>query len=70
MAKHEQCGADYPHREHRVNVGWEYDSYERCGGIPSADDLRRAEYREAKALVKHEKRMARLRRKAARYATA
>lgn len=63
MAKHENCPMNTAHRPHNINVGWQFSYYERCGGIMSADDKRRAELRVERQIVKERKKAARHERK-------
>lgn len=76
MAKHKNCGIESAHRPHNINVGWQFSCYERCEGIMSVEEIRRAEIRRAeirstrkaikdsKKSVRHERKMNRLRQKA------
>lgn len=71
MAKHKNCGIESAHRPHNINVGWQFSCYERCEGIMSVEEIRRAEIRstrkaikDSKKSVRHERKMNRLRQKA------
>jgi hypothetical protein len=58
MAKHKNCPFETAHRPHNINVGWQFSYYERCAGIMSADDIRRAEIRDARRAIKEQKKLA------------
>jgi len=62
---HKNCNIAAPHKKHDVNVGnMRYNTYERCSGIPTADEVLRnqqkAERKALKADIKHTKKMLRL----------
>ena len=62
---HKNCNITAPHKKHDVNVGnMRYNTYERCSGIPTADEVLRnqqkAERKALKADIKHTKKMLRL----------
>jgi hypothetical protein len=65
---HKDCTITTPHKKHDVNVGnMRYNMYERCSGIPTANEVLRdeqkAERKALKASIKHKKQMKRLTRK-------
>lgn len=72
MAQHPECTRTTPHGYHRFDAGYLETWMVSCEGLPTQEEINNArralELREAKAEAKHARKLARIKRRAQRYA--